>query len=278
MRHLSSKVVLVVAASAAIAAAQAPAVKPSFEVALIQLSPDQTLVSTGTELLYTLPDGRFTANAVYLRVLIFYAYGLLTHYQLIGGPDWMDTARWNIQAIAKGNPTAEQRNVMLQSLLEDKFMLKLHWETRELPVYDLTVAEDGIKVHQLQENNCIEPNVAAPPSRPFAPGQRSIVTCGEASLSAGTVASRIDGGKVSMAAFIRVLETILDLPIIDKTGFTGAFNVDLIFAHEGAPPAAPGAPGMISAALQEQLGLKLESARGPVKVLVIDSVQKPSEN
>src|SRR6516225_1481516 len=195
-----SKVVLVVAASAAIAAAaQQTAQKPQFEVALIQLSSEQTLVSTGTELLYTLPDGRFTANGVYLRVLIFYAYGLLTHYQLIGGPDWMDTARWNIQAIAKGNRTPEQRNVMLQSLLEEKFMLKLHWETRELPVYDLTVAEDGIKVHQLQENNCIEPNVAAPPSRPFAPGQRSIVTCGEASLSAGTVASRIDGGKVSMA-------------------------------------------------------------------------------
>jgi uncharacterized protein (TIGR03435 family) len=278
MRHIIFKFVLVVAASAAIAAAQAPAQKPSFPVALIQLSPDQTLVSTGTELLYTLPDGRFTANAVYLRVLIFYAYGLQTHYQLIGGPDWMDTARWNIQAIAKGNPTAEQRNVMLQSLLEDKFMLKLHWETRELPVYDLTVAEDGIKVHQLQESNCVEPNVAAPPSRPFAPGQRLILTCGEAGLAAGTVASRIDGGKVSMGAFIRVLETILDRPIIDKTGFTGTFDVDLIFAHDGASAGAPGAPTTISIAIQEQLGLKLVSAKGPVDVLVIDSVQKPSEN
>jgi len=281
IRHVISKVVLVVATTAIAVmavAAQAPAEKPSFEVALIQLSPDQTLVSTGTELLYTLPDGRFTANGVYLRVLIFYAYGLLTHYQLIGGPDWMDTARWNIQAIAKGNRTSEQRNVMLQSLLEDKFMLKLHWETRELPVYDLTVAEDGIKVHQLQENNCIEPNVAAPPSRPFAPGQRLIVTCGDASLSAGTVASRIDGGKVSMAAFIRVLETILDRPIIDKTGFTGTFDVDLIFAHDGASAGAPGAPTTISIAIQEQLGLKLVSAKGPVDVLVIDSVQKPSEN
>src|SRR5213594_2111035 len=279
MRHVSSKIVLVVAAVAVGVmplVSQAPAQKPSFEVASIQLSPVQTL--TSKELLYTLPDGRFTADGIILRVLIFYAYRLKTHYQLIGGPDWMDTAHWDIRATAKGNPTTEQIHVMLQSLLEDKFMLKVHRETRELPVYDLTAVEGGIKVHQLQESNCVEPNVAGPPSRLFAPGQRLILTCGEAGLAAGTVASRIDGGKVSMAAFIRVLETILDRPIIDKTGFTGTFDVDLIFAHDGASPGAPGAPNTIPTAMQEQLGLKLVSARGTVEVLVIDSVQKPSQN
>src|SRR5262249_36815773 len=97
MRHLSNKVVFVIAViaiAAIFAAATAPAQKPSFEVASVKPSPVQTLA--GKEPLYTLRDGRFTADGIILRVLIFYAYGLQTHYQLIGGPDWMDTAHWDI--------------------------------------------------------------------------------------------------------------------------------------------------------------------------------------
>ena len=82
----------------------------------------------------------------------------------------MDSAHWDIRATAKGKPTREQINVMLQSLLEEKFMLKVHRETRELPVYDLIAAEGGVKVHQLQESNCVEPNNAGAPSRPSCRG------------------------------------------------------------------------------------------------------------
>ena|SRR5438128_4258641 len=127
MRHLSRKVALVVAAVAAgimPASAQAPAQKPSFEVASVRLSPNQSLGGTG--LLYTLPGGKLTANAAILRVLIFNAYGLQSYYQLIGGPDWMDTARWNIDAKAEGNPTQQQIIRMLQTLLESCHLYERH--------------------------------------------------------------------------------------------------------------------------------------------------------
>jgi len=128
MRHVSRNFVLVLTAVAAtlmpVVAHAPPAQKQSFEVASVRLSPNQSLGGTG--LLYTLPGGKLTANAAILRVLIFNAYGLQSYYQLIGGPDWMDTARWNIDAKAEGNPTQQQIIRMLQTLLESCHLYERH--------------------------------------------------------------------------------------------------------------------------------------------------------
>jgi hypothetical protein len=115
--------------------AHAQSSRLSFDVASIQVSADQSVGHVGT--IYTVPGGRFTANSVLLRVLIFKAYDLKEPDQLIAGPDWMNTIRWNIEAQAAGNPDRVAVMRMLRALLEDRFKLKVHWEMRELPAPDL---------------------------------------------------------------------------------------------------------------------------------------------
>jgi hypothetical protein len=112
-------------------ATRAQSYRLSFDVASIQLSADQSVGHVGT--IYTIPGGRFTANSVLLRALIFNAYDLKEPDQLIGGPEWMNTILWNIEAQAAGNPDHGTMMRMLRGLLEDRFKLKVHRETRELP-------------------------------------------------------------------------------------------------------------------------------------------------
>jgi hypothetical protein len=126
--------------------AHAQSSHPSFDVATITLSQKQSLGDIG--LLYTLPNGRFTATAVTLRTLIFNAYELNSYYQLVGGPGWINTTRWNFEARALGHPTSLEMSLMLQSFLETKFRLKLHKEQRELPIHNLDTAQqkEGLKL------------------------------------------------------------------------------------------------------------------------------------
>jgi hypothetical protein len=115
--------------------ARAQSSRLSFDVASIQLSDNQSVGEVGT--IYTVPGGRFAATSVLMRVLIFNAYDLKEPDQLIGGPDWMNTTRWNIEAQAAGNPDRGAVMRMLRSLLEDRFKLKVHWEMQELPAASL---------------------------------------------------------------------------------------------------------------------------------------------
>jgi hypothetical protein len=129
------KIVTVTTALLCFSLAYAQSSRLSFDVASIQVSADQSVGHAGT--IYTLRGGRFTANSVLLRVLIFNAYDLKEPDQLIGGPDWMDTIRWNIEAQAAGNPDHSAVMRMLRALLEDRFRLKVHQATPELPSPDL---------------------------------------------------------------------------------------------------------------------------------------------
>jgi uncharacterized protein (TIGR03435 family) len=122
---------------------QAQSSRPTFDVATITLSQKQGAGDTG--LLYTLPDGRFTATAVTLRTLIFSAYELNHYSQLVGGPDWINTTRWNLEARALGRPASREMSLMLQSFLESKFRLKLHKEQRELSI-DAGQQKEGLKL------------------------------------------------------------------------------------------------------------------------------------
>jgi uncharacterized protein (TIGR03435 family) len=178
---------------------------------------------------------------------------------------------------------------MLQSLLTDRFKLMVHRETRDLPVYVLQPGKNGLKLPAPTEGGCVTPDPPPGPPTPPAPGQPPRQRCGTAVISIGTQGTRILGGQISIAEFARVLSVAVARPVIDKTGFVGTFDADLAFFPDQATSGLPNpGPGLlpppdptavtIFTAIQEQLGLKLESDKGPVEVIVIDSVQRPSEN
>ena len=261
--------------------------QPRFEVVSIKLNTNEG--GGGTGMARALPGGRLSTQAVILRLLIQNAYRVRS-YQVVGGPDWIESARWDIEAKAEDNASPQQVLLMTQTLLEDRFKLKVHRETRELPVYDLTAAKGGIKLQPPKEGACITTDPNTPPSPPLpppVPGGPLTLACGNYGASVGPTGARIDGYRITVANLIQILSNLLGRTVIDKTGYTGLFDVHLIYANDaalgglrGAPPesSADTGPATIFTATQEQLGLKLESAKGPVEVLVVDHVEKPAEN
>ena len=258
---------------------------PRFEAASVKPS-----TNPGFQMIRPLP-GRLTADAS-LRLILQNAFSVQT-YQVVAAPSWIDTERYEINATAGGNASPAQVLVMLQSLLEDRFQLQIHREQRQLPVYDLVAARGGLKLPAPKENNCVSAAAEAsagwiggripPPGSAPPPATR----CGAVRVRLAPSGGRMEGGKVPMSEFTRTLSLVLGRTVIDQTGFTGLFDVTLDFLPdeitEALPPPPPGAPAesanpSILVALQEQLGLRLESAKGPVEVLVIDHIERPSAN
>jgi len=202
--------------------------------------------------------------------------------QVVGGPAWINSEGYDIQA--KPAPGTDPKQVwpMWQTLLADRFKLRLHRETRELPIYDLTVAKSGPKLPAAKKAGCVSFPLGTAPH--YVPGK---VDCGYVSGPfGGGQGLRIDGKKIHVADLIRELAFVLDRPVLDKTGFTGEFDLDLSFTPDetlqGMPagyggPTDPKRPNIL-AALEEQLGLKLTPAKGPVEVLVIDHAERPATN
>lgn len=293
------KVVLVLLARAILALPMAsqtpPTQKPSFEVASVK--PNKLggpPIRMGTE------GGRFIAENYPLSLLIQFAYRstsgtYLLRQNVIGGPTWLDTDRFDIEAKVSGDsrtiPT-EQMLRMAQSLLEDRFQLKVHREKRELPVYKLLVAKGGLKMkpsadqtlpHRDDEDD--QPNAPFDPSAPPARGETVITYTPSGEMVLAGTATPISPNPaihrphaLPPRSFTTVLEGNVGRPVIDKTNLKGLFDFRLQFSREPLSGNPDGAGISIITALQEQLGLRLESAKGPVEVLMIDSVQKPSEN
>jgi uncharacterized protein (TIGR03435 family) len=272
--------------------AQTPTTLPKFDV--VSIKPNVSGGGGGTGILRPQPGGRLTAEGVLLRFFIQSAYGLKS-YQISGGPSWLDSDRFDVQAKAESSPGNEQMMQMMQSLLQDRFQLKVHRETRDLPVYDLTVAKSGSKLPPPKEGNCVSPDPSAPalppPPPPVQRGPTIRPACGRLMVMISS-SGQMNGGKVSMAELTRVLSSILGRTVVDKTAITELFDVHLEFAFDeslagigGGPNAPrrsaispdPAGPSIFSA-IQDQLGLRLESTRGPVEVLVIDHVEKPVGN
>jgi uncharacterized protein (TIGR03435 family) len=212
-------------------------------------------------------------------MLIVNAYGV-QRYQVIGGPAWLETDGFDIEAKSEGEANVAQVSLMLQSLLADRFKLTLHRDTRQLPVYDLTPAKDNFNPPAPKEGGCASLDSASPP----APGS---LPCGMVRIGFSGV---MDGASVTMANFVKSLAGVVGRPVIDRTGFTGAFDIHVKFTPDMSTQGLPG--GALSAAppdpdptrpnfidaLREQLGLKLTSSKGPVEVLVIDRVERPTAN
>jgi uncharacterized protein (TIGR03435 family) len=223
-------------------------------------------------------------------------------YQIVGAPGWADTERYSIAAKAPEGVPPAATSVMLVNLLKDRFQLATHLETREQQIFNLVFARaDGrlgpdIKPTPAECQATLAERIAAakaalagrggPPPLPQSfPGPNEL-PCGFGRLTPGLVA--VSGRTVSQ--FVTTLSDLARRPVIDKTGLTGMYDFALKFAPEtagtagpfgllppGPPPTAidPDAPNLFTA-VQEQLGLKLESTRGPVEVVVIDKFEKPT--
>jgi bla regulator protein blaR1 len=281
MKRIPAVVSLVLfSACAAVCQIQTPTQMPGFEVASIKLS---STAGGGTQIGVS-PGGMFTARNVTVRTLIQEAYDL-RDFQVSGGPGWLDEQLYDI--VAKGNGAAasddeirkmtdEQRKAFkaqfllkLQMLLADRFQLKVHRETKELPIYALIVAKSGPKLKPVGG----EPVLGGLTVRGGDAGQ-AVIT----------------GNSVTMAALARLLSSRVGRAVVEMTNLTGDYDFKMSFTPDMAPQ--PGSSGdgtdqpagvdsggpSIFTALQEQLGLRLEAQKGPVEVVVIDSVQKASEN
>jgi uncharacterized protein (TIGR03435 family) len=288
LKPLLEMAVLKMAVMAA-AAAQTPAQKPSFEAASIKPN------SSGSPTSAAFINGRFIATNAPLNVILGLAYRSSDgrpFYRIIGGPDWMASATYDVEAkTAESRPIpVDQASLMIQSLLEERFQLKVHIQTRELPVFHLVVAKSGAKLKMSQDQTPLSvegtTQLSSPDSSGKLPRGRYEVTRSPSS-SGGTLTAQ--GTALSASALANLIERYTDRPVRDKTGLTGLFDVELHFVRQtftatrlpdGRPDAASPDTSALSifTAIEEQLGLKLESSRGPVEVLVIDSVQKPSEN
>ena len=175
---------------------------------------------------------------------------------------------------------------MLQPLLQDRFHLQTHRDTRELPVYALVVAKGGPKLPAPKDGGCTKQDPNAAPALP-PPG--ALPPCGRLAVSGAPTGIRIRGGQIPASELVRILSMVMGRPVQDRTGLTGVYDVDVEFTPDslaaGLPPlngpaAAPSdnAPPSILTAIQERLGLRLESTKGPVDVLVIDRVERPTAN
>ena len=247
--------------------------QPSFEAAVVKrnVSGDPGASFGGT-------PGRIVVSNNTLFNIIRNTWRLQP-FQIVGGPDWINKDRWDITAKApEGTLAPRDMLLMMRTLLAEHFKLVVHDEAREMPVFALVLARfDGKFGPQFRrsEVDCAAIFSAvergAPPPR--APGQP---TCGQTSVGAGTVKA----SGVLLADFARNLSGRAERIILDRTGLSGYFDIDLKYAPDQLGPDSPdrvgdGAPSLF-AAIQEQLGLKLEAQRLPVDVLVIDSADRPT--
>jgi uncharacterized protein (TIGR03435 family) len=272
---MSSHLVSFFALSSAALMAQTP---PAFEVASVKLNKSETMQTN----IGMLPNGVNFVNLP-LRAIIQFAYGINQPSKLSGVPEWAVTARYDINARARGPVTLEERRLMLQALLADRFKLVARWEKHEISVFALMLARSDGKLGRnlIESKGCIAPGSTAA-KEAASPGAQTPI-CGPKTGGAG----RLVLTGTSTQQFTAMLSAMLSRTVVNKTGLTGRYDIDLTFSPEqpnpaGAnipdPAADPNAPSIYTA-VREQLGLKLESQRGQEEVLVIDHVERqPSEN
>jgi uncharacterized protein (TIGR03435 family) len=226
-------------------------------------------------------NGQFAVANVSLKVLISYAFNVQGS-DISGDPAWVASDKYDVTAkAAKGNLSLDQYRLMVQALLTDRFKLAAHRETKERNGFVLVTAKGGPKLAEANAQSCVERGA------PRDPGKSDAVTCG----TFFTGPSSLDARKMSMAQFANTLSMVLGNPVLDKTEIAGSFDIHLEFNPEGtnltgrgvlpldAAPEDDRAKPSLFTALQQQAGLRLESAKVPATLLVIDHVERmPSEN
>jgi uncharacterized protein (TIGR03435 family) len=254
---------------------------PEFDVVSVK----QDKSGTGMMRLMAKPDG-YSATNVPAKLLIQVAYGIREDL-ISGAPGWADTARFDFEAKVAGADvdnlkklSQEQRRSMLQPALADRFKLKVHNETKQLPLFELVVARGGSKLKEATPGDTYANGVKGPDGKGHGGMMR---------MSPG----QVTGQGVPIATLVNLLATQLHQTVIDKTGLTGNYDLELTWmpdqdsgpmfkGGDGSPQRADTPPDStgpsIFTAIQEQLGLKLQSTKGPVETIVVDHVEMPSEN
>jgi uncharacterized protein (TIGR03435 family) len=254
---------------------------PAFDV--VSIKPDKS--GGGMIRVMNRPDG-YSASNISLKMLIQAAYGVREDL-ISGAPGWAESARYDIDAKVDGADvealkklSPAQRRLILQPLLADRFKLKVHTETKQLPVYELVVAKGGPKLKEATVGDTYANGIKGPDGV----GRGGMVRMGRGQLTAQGV---------PMTSVVNMLSQQLHRTVIDKTGLAGKYDLELNWTPDegegmGSPPPGGGQPHgdappegsgpSIFTAIQEQLGLKLLSGKGPVDTLVIDHVEMPTNN
>jgi uncharacterized protein (TIGR03435 family) len=230
--------------------------RPEFEVATVK----RNISRSGSATSGLVQGDRVTSTNVTLTQMVRTAYGV-QEFQIAGQPSWFDTERYDVQAKIPSGARREDWTLMFQALLADRFKLVLHKENRAMSVLELIVAKNGPKLKAADRSKC-------DPSNPSN-------VCGFRAAP-----TEIIGTGVSMGQLATRLSRSLGLIVLDKTELKGEFDLEIRWTNDEGVPLPPGAsagPGLYPA-IQEQLGLRLQSARAPVETLVIDRVQRPAEN
>jgi uncharacterized protein (TIGR03435 family) len=253
------------ATAVVLAMAQTNPSRPEFEVASIKPDPRPD-VSIGRP-----PSGRLVARGIFTKFLIALAYDV-KEFQILDGPSWISREQYSIDAKPGDNPKGpilslyltqrqkedEEFKLRIQSLLADRFQLKIHKETREEQVYSLVVAKNGPK---FKESKFDESAVA----KGLLPGLKMHPY-------------ELTGTSVDIRLLAEELSRRLSRNVVDHTGLNGEYNFDLRWAPDvGDGDSPPDGPSIFTA-VQEQLGLKLESGKAAVDAIVIDHIERPSEN
>lgn len=259
--------------------------RPSFDVTSVKPCKIPSLGNTS--------PGRLRMGCTDLANLIEVAYVQLAEGRpsltlardltIEGGPSWVRTDSFEIQGTTGDQATDRymMAGPMMQRLLEDRFKLKIHRETRELPVYELRRGNHSSRLELFHEGDCL-PRTWTRPLPPTPPGKEY---CKFFTMAAG-----LEAEDSTMTEFSNMLSRLADRPVIDKTGIVGAFNIHLRFTRDNleaikqgptvvVPTVAPEPNGPnLFTAIQEQIGLKLVAAKGFSDVLVIDHVERPTDN
>jgi uncharacterized protein (TIGR03435 family) len=221
----------------------------------------------------------YSATNVGLKLLIQHAYNLQTEDIISGLPGWANSASFDIQAKMDEDAMAAlnklpqkeqraQRSEMMQELLADRFQLKVHHETKDLPIYSLAIAKGGFKLKEADANDT------------SANGPKGPDGASRGGMSWGN--GRLTAQAVPLSSLVSFLSQTLYRQVMDNTGLSGNYDITLRWSSDEVAsaqqdPTANAAPSLFTA-LQEQLGLKLESTKGPVDTIVVDHVAQPSEN
>lgn len=238
--------------------------KPSFDVASIK--PDN-IMQTSFDIVPRRSGDRITMHNTQFAMVIAYAYK-------IANPSWQVTNvhlpdGWNfydIEAIVGNQAVSDDElRQMFQTLLEDRFKLKFHRESKEMTAYDLVVAKGGPKLK------------SSDPDREIALDGKPIEQGNSLSAYGADGGTHLIGKSASMDRLLYALSGRLNAPVLDRTGLTGLFDYDIVFSREDSP-SDTGGPPALATALQEEMGLRLEKTRGQVDIIVVDHVEKPSAN
>jgi uncharacterized protein (TIGR03435 family) len=275
-----SIVLVVVCLSTAVIQAKPPQVAPAFEAASVKPSaPDAQGQHLRRE-----PGGRVSISNVPLRELIKFVYQL-QDFQIDGVPAWASSESFDIVAKAAEDvppvlpgTAVDPLIVMLRTLLADRFRLQVHRESREMPAYALVLSKPGVLGAGLKRSTTDCPAIAREQQATRSAQPSSVGSqCGfRAALGV------ITSGGFPLSQLLNPLSQLVRRPVVDRTGLQGGFDYELRFAPEnlqaGAPNAADPGGASVFTALQEQLGLKLEPARVPIEVLVVDHIERPTSD